>query len=170
MSEKITVKKMVLLGVLIAMGVVISPFLRILGFCPMQHFINVIMAVLLGPWYGLFGATAIGIIRMAVMGIPPLALTGAVIGAFLSGVLYRVFHKHIAAVAGEIIGTGILGSMVSFPIMKYLWNTEGLALFYYTPSFVIATILGGGLAWLFLNALQKTGQLEKIKQSLDEGR
>lgn len=166
-GDRITVLKMVFMGMMIALGVVISPILRVAGFCPMQHFINVIMAVTVGPWYGFFGAVAIGIIRMALMAISPMALTGAVIGAFLSGLLYRIFHKHIAAVIGEIIGTGILGSMLSFPVMKYLWGTEGLALFYYTPSFVTATIIGGTFAWFFLKALQKTGQLQRIQHMLN---
>ncbi|MGI6029874.1 MAG: energy coupling factor transporter S component ThiW [Eubacteriales bacterium] len=167
-KDKITTKKLVFMGVMIAMGVVISPFLRVLGFCPMQHFINVIMAVMVGPWYGFVGACCIGIIRMAVMGIPPLALTGAVIGAFLSGLLYRMFHKNIAAVIGEIIGTGVIGSMVSYPVMTFIMKQGGLSLFYYTPSFVIATILGGSLAWLFLLALGKTGQLEKFQKELNQ--
>ena len=47
----------------------------------MAHFINVTCAVLLGPWYAFLCALAIGLIRMAFMGIPPLALTGAVFAA-----------------------------------------------------------------------------------------
>lgn len=167
-QERITTKKMVFMGVMIAMGVVISPFLRVLGFCPMQHFINVIMGVMVGPWYGFIGACLIGIIRMAVMGIPPLALTGAVFGAFLSGLLYRIFKKNIAAVIGEIIGTGIIGSMVSYPVMAFIMKKGELSLFYYTPSFVTATIIGGGLGWLFLLALDKCGQLKKLQEELNK--
>lgn len=77
---------MTVLAMLIALGVVISPILRVEGMCPMAHFINIVCSVFLGPWYSLLCATLIGIIRMATMGIPPLALTGAVFGAFLSGV------------------------------------------------------------------------------------
>ena len=74
--------RMVMLAMLVAIGVVISPILRIEGMCPTAHFINIVCSVLLGPWYSLLCATLIGIIRMMMMGIPPLALTGAVFGAF----------------------------------------------------------------------------------------
>ena len=67
------VLKMAVLAMLIALGVVISPILRVEGMCPMAHFINITCAVLLGPYYALLCAFLIGVIRMAVMGIPPLA-------------------------------------------------------------------------------------------------
>ncbi|MBQ7975025.1 MAG: energy coupling factor transporter S component ThiW, partial [Clostridia bacterium] len=82
--------KMVVLAMMVALGVVISPILRFEGMCPMAHFINIVCSVLLGPWYSLLCATLIGIIRMTIMGIPPIALTGAIFGAFLSGVFYRL--------------------------------------------------------------------------------
>lgn len=71
---------MVMLAMMVAIGVVISPILRIEGMCPTAHLINIVCSVLLGPWYSLLCATLIGIIRMMFMGIPPLALTGAVFG------------------------------------------------------------------------------------------
>ena len=118
--------RMVMLAMLVAIGVVISPILRIEGMCPTAHFINIVCSVLLGPWYSLLCATLIGIIRMMMMGIPPLALTGAVFGAFLSGVFYRASGgKIICAVLGEIFGTGIIGSLVSYPVMAILMGRGG---------------------------------------------
>ena len=136
----------VVLAMLIALGVVISPILRFEGMCPMAHFINIVCSVLLGPWYSLLCATIIGIIRMAVMGIPPLALTGAVFGAFLSGVFYRMSKgKILFAVLGEIIGTGIIGAIASYPVMTLLWGKEGLSWLFYVPSFICGTLIGAVL-------------------------
>ena len=119
--------KLVVLSMLIAIGVVISPILRFEGMCPMAHFINIVCSVLLGPWYSLLCATLIGIIRMALMGIPPIALTGAIFGAFLSGVFYKMSKgKILFAVLGEIIGTGIIGAILSYPVMTIFWGKEGL--------------------------------------------
>ena len=101
-SQKLT--KLIFLAMMVAIGVVISPILRVEGMCPMAHFINVTCAVMLGPWYAFVCALAIGIIRMVCMGIPPLALTGAVFGAFLSGMLYRLSKgKLVCAFIGEVI-------------------------------------------------------------------
>ena len=159
--------KMVVLSMLIALGVVISPILRVEGMCPMAHLINIVCSVLLGPWYSLLCATLIGIIRMAFMGIPPLALTGAVFGAFLSGVLYRVSKgKIICAVLGEIIGTGILGAVVSYPVMRFIWGRDGLGWVFYIPSFVAGTLIGGSIAYFFLRKLADTGNLTKMQKML----
>lgn len=82
--NSVGLRKMIVLSIFVSIGVVISPILRVVGFCPTQHFVNIVCSVFLGPWYSLLCATLIGLIRMSLMGIPPLALTGAVFGAFLS--------------------------------------------------------------------------------------
>lgn len=161
------VLKTVFLSIMVAIGVVISPILRVEGMCPTAHLINIVCAVFMGPGYALLCATLIGIIRMIFMGIPPIALTGAIFGAFLSGVLYRASNgKIIFAVLGEIFGTGVIGAIVSYPIMTFLVGKEGLTAFYYVPMFITATIMGGFIAYIFLGSLKKTGMLTKIQDRL----
>lgn len=160
--------KMIVLAMMVAIGVVISPLLRVEGMCPMAHFINIVCAVILGPWYSLLCAAAIGIIRMATMGIPPLALTGAVFGAFFSGVFYRASKGNLLlAVLGEVIGTGIIGAVISYPVMSLLWNKEGLSWLFYVPSFVCGTLIGGSIAFVFLKKLSNAGMLSKLQEMLE---
>ena len=64
MRKSDVILKLVVLSLLIALGVVISPILRVEGMCPMAHLINIVCSVLMGPWYSLLCATVIGIIRM----------------------------------------------------------------------------------------------------------
>ena len=159
--------KMITLSMLIALGVVISPILRVEGMCPMAHFINIVCSVFMGPWYSLLCATLIGIIRMVTMGIPPIALTGAIFGAFLSGVFYRMSNgKIIFAVLGEVIGTGIIGALASYPVMTLLWGKEGLSWLFYVPSFICGTLIGGSIAYVFLRKFTANGMLAKIQTSL----
>ena len=68
MKTSKTLLKMTMLSMLIALGVVISPILRVEGMCPMAHFINIVCSVFLGSRYSLLCATLIGIIRMITMG------------------------------------------------------------------------------------------------------
>ncbi|QZY54433.1 energy coupling factor transporter S component ThiW [Crassaminicella profunda] len=167
MEKNSKLLKKVMLAMLVAMGVVISPILRIEGMCPMAHFINIVCSVILGPWYSLLCATLIGVIRMSFMGIPPLALTGAVFGAFFSGVLYRVSKgKLIFAIIGEVIGTGIIGAILSYPVMTFIWGRTGLTWMFYVPSFIMGTLIGGTIAFVFLKALSRAGMLAKIQISM----
>ncbi len=160
--------KMIVLSMLVAIGVVISPILRVEGMCPMAHFINIVCSVFLGPWYSLLCATLIGIIRMMTMGIPPIALTGAIFGAFLSGVFYRASKgKIIFAVIGEIIGTGIIGAILSYPVMTFIWGKEGLTWLFYVPSFICGTLIGGSIAYVFLRKLADNGMLSHVQNMLD---
>ena len=165
MNKKLV--KLVMLSLFVAIGVVISPILRIEGMCPTAHLVNIVCAVFLGPYYAFGCALTIGIIRMTLTGIPPLALTGAVFGAFLSGVLYKASKgKLIFAVIGEVIGTGIIGSIVSYPIMAFMLGRGELTWFFYTPMFISASLMGGSVAYVLLKTLQKNKMLAKIQIEL----
>ena len=168
--KRYNILRMVVMAMLIAVGVVISPLLRVEGMCPMAHLINITAAVLLGPVDAFIVAVLIGIIRMCGMGIPPLALTGAVFGATLSGIFYKVSKGKIwAAVLGEIIGTGIIGAIVSYPVMTYICGREGLSWLFYVPSFTCGTLIGGSIAAILLYRLQSIGVLKKMQIKLKEG-
>ena len=160
--KRYNILRIAVMAMLIAVGVVISPILRIEGMCPMAHLINITAAVLLGPVDAFLVAVFIGIIRMCLMGIPPLALTGAVFGALLSGILYKVSKGKIwAAVLGEIVGTGIIGAIVSYPVMAFICGREGLGWFFYVPSFICGTLIGGSVAFVLLYRLQHIGVLDQ---------
>ena len=159
--------RMVFRSMMIALGVVISPILRVEGMCPMAHLINITCAVMLVPLEAFICALLIGIIRMAVMGIPPLAITGAIFGAALSGILYRASKgKLIFACLGEVIGTGIIGAVISYPVMALLWGRSGLTWMFYVPSFIAGTLIGGTIAFILLSVMKRNGSLRNIQQKL----
>ena len=133
----------------------------------MAHFINITCAVLMGPMDAFLCALLIGVIRMMFLGIPPLALTGAVFGAALSGILFKISKGKIwAAVIGEIIGTGIIGAIISYPIMALFLGRTGLTWLFYVPSFIAGTLIGGSIAFGFLVAIRKSGVLANMQRKL----
>ena len=84
------------------------------------------------------------------------------IGAFLAGILYRKTQKTLFAIAGEILGTGILGGLLAFPIANLIMGKKVGALFFITP-FLISTIGGSLIAYIILKVLDfsKFTQLDK---------
>lgn len=72
----------------------------------------------------------------------------------------------IFAVLGEVIGTGIIGAIVSYPVMAFLMGRSGLSWMFYVPGFICATLIGGSIAFLFLRYLQKAKLLVKFQESL----
>ena len=67
---------------------------------------------------------------------------------------------------GEIIGTGIIGAIVSYPVMNLIWGKEGLSLLFYVPSFICGTLIGGSIAYVFLRKFADNGMLTKVQNML----
>ena len=74
--------------------------------------------------------------------------------------------KIICAVVGEIIGTGIIGAIVSYPVMTLLWGKEGLSWLFYVPSFICGTLIGGSIAYVFLRKIASNGMLARLQNKL----
>ncbi|WP_270371284.1 energy coupling factor transporter S component ThiW [Aerococcus urinaeequi] len=160
------VQKMTILAMMIAMDVVLSPLFRVEGIAPMSSVMNVIAAVLMGPIYGTVMALACGIIRMILFGIPPLALTGAVFGAFLAGVGYKWMNTYLGAIIGEFIGTGLIGSLLSYPIMVWFTGAaQGMYWFVYTPRFILGALSGSLIAYLALVRIDKVPYIQRVKKT-----
>lgn len=75
------VLKMVLTAIFAGMGFALSSVVWFPNMAPFQHFINVLAAVFVGPYWGFLAALITGILRM-MTGRTALAVIGAVIGAF----------------------------------------------------------------------------------------
>ena len=72
---------------------------------PIQHLVNVMCAILLGPWYGLAAAFLAALIRN-ILGTWEhfWPFPGSMCGALLSGLLYKWMKKLPAAYIGEVVG------------------------------------------------------------------
>ena len=163
--ERNKLQKLTAVAIMIALDVILSPLMRIEGMAPMSSVMNVLAGVLLGPAYAAIMATVCGMIRMTMLGIPPLALTGSVFGALLAGVGYRWGGGFIWAMVGEVIGTGIIGSLCSYPVMVWFTgSSQGLYWFIYTPRFIGATLIGGTMGLMVLYKLKSLSVFKRVQE------
>ena len=132
-----TTHKLALAGVLCAVAVVGSLLsFPVLGSkcAPVQHMVNILCAVVLGPWYGVGVAFVASLVRN-ILGIGSLmAFPGSMCGALLCGV---AFWKSKNA--------------------KYLMGLTPAAYTVYIVPFLISTVAGSILAGILVAALRKAG-------------
>lgn len=166
-KEKISTKKLALSGILVAISTILGTFsIPFLGakISPVQHFINVLAAVTIGPVYGVGTAFVTSLLRNILGTGSLLAFPGSMIGAFLDGFIYSKFNKVEGALIGEIIGTGILGAIVAFPIASIILGKD-VALFFYVVPFSLSSLFGGIIAYILIKIHSVRILLKKIRQA-----
>ena len=135
------IHKLTLAALLVAIGTLSAHLIYIpagISKCfPVQHAINVLGAVILGPGYATAVAFVISCLRNMFGTGSLLAFPGSMIGACLAGLCYSRFGSVKAAMAGEIFGTGILG---------------GLTAWFIVPPFLISTVGGSIIAGLIIKS------------------
>ncbi len=154
--------------VLIALGVALAPFtsfpVGIARINPTQHFINVIAAVLLGPWWATGIAGVIAVLRIS-MGVGTvLAFPGGMIGALLAGLIFRFTRNIYLAALGEIVGTGIIAALVSGLWVAPVFMQRSMALSLLIASFLGSTIIGSVIGLIVLKALERAGVVRLVEQ------
>ncbi|NCB52124.1 MAG: energy coupling factor transporter S component ThiW [Clostridia bacterium] len=166
-------KKLALAAMLCTIAVVGSLFsFPVLGSrcAPVQHMVNVLCAVFLGPWYGLGVAFAASLLRN-LMGLGSLmAFPGSMCGALLCGLVYRKTKNIPATLAGEVFGTGVIGGLLAYPVATLFMNVDAaaVAFYVYIVPFLISTAGGSLIAGALLLALKKTGALKLLRASMEK--
>ena len=154
-------RKIVLAGVLTALAVAGSLISIPVGASkcsPVQHLVNVVSAVMLGPWWSLLMAFLAALIRN-LLGMGTLfAFPGSMCGALLAGLMYRYCKKLPFALVGELVGTGIIGAILTYPIATFIMGKE-TALFAMVIPFSVSSLGGVIIASVILYALRKTGKV-----------
>ncbi len=168
--KKTNVRKLAAAAMLVALTVVLSGFSIPVGASkcfPIQHLVNVLAGVFLGPVYGVTAAFCTSLLRNLMGTGSLLAFPGSMIGALCCGLLYRRTKKLSLAYVGEVVGTGVLGGMLCYPVAKFLMGREA-ALFAYVLPFLISTLGGTLIAALLIAALKKTGAMEALGRMLEK--
>ena len=169
---KTNTKKLALAGVLCAVAVVGSMLqFPVFGSqcAPVQHMVNVICAVFLGPGYGVAVAFLASLLRN-IFGLGSLlAFPGSMCGALLCGLVYWKTRNLPATLAGEVFGTGIIGGLAAYPVAILFTGADAatVAFYAYIVPFLISTVAGAILAGILVAALGRTGALSSMRTALE---
>ena len=161
-------KKLTISAMLVAVAV-ISSFSIPIGASrcfPIQHMVNVIAAVFLGPVYGVSMAFCTALIRNLLGTGSLLAFPGSMVGAFISAMVFKYTKSRIGAYIGEVFGTGILGGMLCYPIASMMMGQKA-ALFTFVGPFLASTLCGTVIAAVIITALYKSKAVRLIEEYID---
>lgn len=130
---------------------------------PVQHMVNIISAVTLGPFWGIGIAFLASLLRN-IFGLGSLmAFPGSMIGALCCGIMYKLTKKLAPTCIAEALGTGILGGLAAYPVAKLLMGLEPGSMTVYMIPFLISTVAGSILAYIILKSMQKSGVLNSVQ-------
>ena len=170
--KKFSVKKLALAGMFCALCVVGSVFsFPMFGSkcAPVQHMVNILCAVLLGPYYGVGVAFVASLLRN-LLGLGSLmAFPGSMCGALLCGLMYKKTRNLPATLCAEVFGTGIIGGLAAYPVAILFTGADAatVAFYAYIVPFLISTVAGAILAGILVAALGRTGALSSMRTALE---
>ena len=164
-QTKKNTRKMVLTAMLACLAFVLNTFVYFPAMAPFQHFVDVLAAVFVGPWYGFAASLICGVMRM-LSGRTIQAVTGAIFGPILGGLLYRKTENIYLVFLGEVVGTGFCGAMASYPLMKLFYGLDAQSPFYYIPYYTPSAIVGAGMGVAVVLILKRAGILNRMLNEL----
>ena len=135
---------------------------------PVQHMVNILCAVLLGPYYGVGVAFVASLLRN-LLGLGSLmAFPGSMFGALLCGLVFHKTKKLLPTLVGEVFGTSILGGLCAYPVAICLMGKSAgdIAFYAYIIPFLVSTAGGAVIAGVLLFSLQRSGALHSMQASL----
>ena len=145
--KKSNIQKLAAAGILCAVAVVGSMFsFPVFGSkcAPVQHMVNIICAVFLGPAYGVGVAFAASLIRNIFSLGSLMAFPGSMFGALLCGIIYKKTKMLLPTLAGEVFGTSVLGGLCAYPVAVLVMGKGAgeIAFYAYIIPFLISTAAG----------------------------
>lgn len=152
-----------LMAVFVAIGTIGASFLwfpaGVAKAYPVQHAINVIAAITLGPMPGVLIAFMTSLLRNMLGLGTIIAFPGAMCGALLAGLAYKWLRLKGAAFVGEVFGTTVIGGLLAVPIAYALMGSAAGVLAF-IPAFFVSS-LTGAIIGVFI--------AERVRQMLPTG-
>ena len=149
-------RRLTLAGILVAIAVLGGLFsFPVLGSrcAPVQHLVNILAAVFLGPLWAVAVAFAASLLRN-IAGLGSLmAFPGSMIGALACGLAYHYTKRLGITCIAEALGTGILGALAAYPVAALLMGLNPASYTVYIVPFLLSTGAGSILAYVLLHFL-----------------
>jgi len=170
--KKTNTKKLAIAGIFCAVAVVGSLFsFPVFGSkcSPVQHMVNILCAVLLGPGYGLGAAFGAALIRN-LLGLGSLmAFPGSMCGALVCGLVYSKTRNILGTLIGEVFGTAIIGGLCAYPVAIFFMGQSAadIAYYAYIIPFLISTAAGAIISGVLIYSLKKANILRMMQESLN---
>ena len=167
--SKNNVKKLAVAGMLCVIAVVGSMFsFPVFGSkcAPIQHMVNILCAVFLGPWYGVGVAFAASLIRVLLGWGSLMAFPGSMVGALLCGAVYAKWPLLLPTCLAEVCGTAVIGGLAAYPVAIWLMGISAgeIAFYAYIFPFFISTACGALISWAVLAAMKRAGVLSRLTE------
>src|SRR5699024_3797487 len=158
-------RKLTLTAIFIAINIVLSSIivipLRPIKAAPIQHLINVLCAVFVGPWFGLAQAFISSILRMLFGTGSFFAFPGSMVGVLLASGFYYYRKDLFMAASGEVIGSGMIGSIMCVPYGWMLAFTN-VAVQPLMVSFISVSVLGAIISYIICMTMKRKGILSRF--------
>ena len=159
MQKESRTRKLALAGVLTAIAVIGSMFsIPVAGSkcAPVQHIVNIVAAVFLGPGWSVGIAFCASLIRNLMGTGSLMAFPGSMVGALCCGLVFRFTRKLEITCVAEAVGTGIFGGLLAYPVAKVFMGLAPAGMFVYIIPFLISTVAGSIIAYVLIRVLKKS--------------
>ncbi len=162
-------KKLALAGVFCAIAVVGS-FLSFPIFgskcAPVQHMVNILCAITLGPWWGVLVAFCASLIRNLLSLGTLLAFPGSMFGALLCGLAFWKTKNTWLTYLAEVFGSSVLGGLCAYPVaILFMGKSAGdIAFYVYIVPFLISTAGGAILSAVIVESLKKCNVIPQLSK------
>ena len=171
--KKVNLKKLTITALMAAIAVVGSLFsFPVFGSkcAPVQHLVNILCVVTVGPWWTLAQAFIASLIRNLIGLGSPLAFPGSMFGALICGLVYQKTQNIPATLIGEVFGTSVLGGLTAYPVAVFLMgkSAAGLAFYAYVIPFLVSTAGGAVISGVLIYSLKKANILAGMQEAMGQ--
>jgi energy coupling factor transporter S component ThiW len=163
-SNSLHLRRLVLAAMFAAIATVLGPLSMPLPLgpriFPLQHTVNAIAGVLVGPWYAAGAALVAAILRNALHTGTVFAFPGSPFGAIVVGYAYRWLRNDAAALC-EPLGTGPIGATLAVLLVGPLVGKHP-AFWAFQVAFLEASIPGAILGYVALRVLRPALHMARL--------